>query len=320
MFAGRKRKVANDPSSVGRWKAALDDSPNADDSSPAAVGMNPDRSCDTRDSPRNSRGSGSGSRSRSGSGSGSRSRSRSRSGSRSGSRSFSRSRSPPHPADDEGVSEFERASAFAGARRGMVFKLGASGLGYYADHGSEAAAAEAEAGAMRAALREVKEGDAGAAAPADPDAPIVAALASHRRGLTEAEAATEALLREAGRSGGRHLSHEAQKAPHAADPPPVGAQRRGRVANARCLLVGGSAADRPAAAAHRNARRLRDRCWQSGRQGGDGAAATARPVAAEPVGRAGRAAPAAMVKRVIPRLFGARRKGLRGGGSLRLVY
>ncbi|EOD41910.1 hypothetical protein EMIHUDRAFT_431863 [Emiliania huxleyi CCMP1516] len=162
--------------------------------------MNPDRSCDTRDSPRNSRGSGSGS--------GSRSRSRSRSGSR----SFSRSRSPPHPADDEGVSEFERASAFAGARRGMVFKLGASGLGYYADHGSEAAAAEAEAGAMRAALREVKEGDAGATAPADdPDAPIVAALASHRRGLAEAEAATEALLREAGRSGGRHLSHEAQK-------------------------------------------------------------------------------------------------------------
>ena len=84
-------------------------------------------------------------------------------------------------------------------------------------------------------------------------APIVAALASHRRGLGEAEEATEALLREAGRSGGRHFSHEAQKAPHAADPPPLGAQRRGRVGNAR-LLVGGSAADRPADAAHRNAR------------------------------------------------------------------
>jgi hypothetical protein len=126
---------------------------------------------------------------------------------------------------------FIAASSFDGPHPGFVFKLGTSGLGYYADLGSERAALASEISAFNAALREstaggsgppagmLAEGEVGSDADTptlDPDAPIIAALASHRRGIAEAEEATAALEATAARGYGRGLargrvSHEAQR-------------------------------------------------------------------------------------------------------------
>jgi hypothetical protein len=137
-----------------------------------------------------------------------RSRSRSRSQER---ERRSRSREREHHSrsrerDDNGAA-FLPSATFAGARRGYVFKRGPDGLGYYLDAGSFAGAAAAEEEQYSSALQ------AGPAHDEDsPDAPIVAALASHRTGLDEAEAACARLEGEA-RSWGRAssaLSHSAQ--------------------------------------------------------------------------------------------------------------
>lgn len=126
---------------------------------------------------------------------------------------------------------FIPASTFDGPRPGLVFKLGTSGLGYYADIGSERAALASEISAFNAALREstaggpghpnglLAEGAIGSDADTptlDPDAPIIAALASHRRGIAEAEEATAALQTAAARGYGigtarGRVFHEAQR-------------------------------------------------------------------------------------------------------------
>jgi len=228
MFRGSKRKVAAD-ASVRSWKAAFD----ADDSAAAApshAAQNPsppagDAVTETneqnaaRDPSECGRGR---SRSRS------RSRSRERrSGSPDDSPSRNRSRSPStrrSAADDAGAiadhAPFAAAATFDGARSGLVFKLGTSGLGYYADVGSEQAALASELENFTAALRE-SAGVPGAASDPDTttygaDAPIVAALASHRRAVGEAEAAADALVavgtrQYGGRAGKGALLHDAQK-------------------------------------------------------------------------------------------------------------
>ena len=123
---------------------------------------------------------------------GGRSCSYSRSGSRAGrsrSRSHSRSRSRSFgpPVKDSGA-DFEEAAEFSGARPGYVFKLGAHGLGYYRDDGSFAAAAASEDQGFRTALS-AESAEAGfAVADESPDAPIIAALASHRAGVAQAPA------------------------------------------------------------------------------------------------------------------------------------
>jgi hypothetical protein len=69
----------------------------------------------------------------------------------------------------------------------MIFKLGLNGLGYYSDRGGIASAEEANAAAYEAATAEAGTSSAG------PDAPIIAALASHKRALDEATEATAKL-------------------------------------------------------------------------------------------------------------------------------
>ena len=83
-----------------------------------------------------------------------------------------------------------RAAGPAGPRRGYVFKLDSRGLGYYLDAGSAVAAAHAEREAFHAALAASVEDADGAAL--GPDAPIIAALRSHKAALDDAEAATDA--------------------------------------------------------------------------------------------------------------------------------
>ena len=66
-----------------------------------------------------------------------------------------------------------------------MFKTGSRGLGYYGDGGSFAAAAASEGEGFRSALSS-ESAEAGAAVADDgPDAPIIAALASHRVGLAQ---------------------------------------------------------------------------------------------------------------------------------------
>lgn len=117
----------------------------------------------------------------------SRSHSLSRSHSRGRGRGRSRSRSFGPPVKDSGA-DFEEAAEFSGARPGYVFKLGAHGLGYYRDGGSFAAAAASEDQGFRTALS-AESAEAGfAVADESPDAPIIAALASHRAGVAQAPA------------------------------------------------------------------------------------------------------------------------------------
>jgi len=95
---------------------------------------------------------------------------------------------------------------------GRVFKAGTRGLGYYADGGSFAAAAASEGEGFRSALS-AESAEAGAAVADDgPDAPIIAALASHRMGLAQVAKQTEQLETEAGRHSmrGAGLKHAAE--------------------------------------------------------------------------------------------------------------
>ena len=108
------------------------------------------------------------------------------------------------------------AAQFDGARPGRVFKLGAEGLGYYRDAGSAAAASQFEGDSFRRALdaeasRSTATAGAGAAIVDDgPDAPIVAALGSHREGLADASAQTARLEAEAAHGVSAGLKHAAQ--------------------------------------------------------------------------------------------------------------
>ena len=66
-----------------------------------------------------------------------------------------------------------------------MYKTGPRGLGYYRDGGSFAAAAASEGDEFRSALSS-ESAEAGEAVADDgPDAPIIAALASHRVGLAQ---------------------------------------------------------------------------------------------------------------------------------------
>ena len=83
-------------------------------------------------------------------------------------------------------------------------------MGYYRDVGSAAAAAAAEADVFRASLDESGGGDD---ADDSPDAPILAALGSHRGGIDRAESACKRLEDEAKGWGGRvpsGLRHQAE--------------------------------------------------------------------------------------------------------------
>ena len=111
------------------------------------------------------------------------------------------------------VGLFAAAAAFGGHRAGWVFKHGSQGLGYYADVGSFAAA---QAATEEDFLRKYAVATAGPSNEAaanvastlhtdqhsqneptlDPDAPIVAALASHSDALDEVDRATAQLERE----------------------------------------------------------------------------------------------------------------------------
>ena len=118
----------------------------------------------------------------------------------------SRSRSRERDIDDSNAS-FIPAAAFSGRRRGFVFKRGPEGIGYYRDAGSTANAIANEEETYRAALN-----DNGAAATDDsPDAPILAALGSHRSGLEAAESACARLEAEAKHGSSSGLRHEAEK-------------------------------------------------------------------------------------------------------------
>lgn len=137
---------------------------------------------------------------------------------------------PPHSSPDVAIAtdlaKFVAASRFEGARAGYTFRLGTNGLGYYIDAGSHAAATAAEAshfqcaavaaglipasGGASAAARDTDETHThdsvqdGATAPLDgPDAPILAALASHEAGLEDTEDAAANLERDTADWGGR---------------------------------------------------------------------------------------------------------------------
>ena len=102
---------------------------------------------------------------------------------------------------------FIPAAAFSGRRRGFVFKRGPARIGYYRDAGSTANAIANEEETYRAALN-----DNGAAATDDsPDAPILAALGSHRSGLEAAESACARFEAEAKHGSSSGLRHEAEK-------------------------------------------------------------------------------------------------------------
>ena len=84
---------------------------------------------------------------------------------------------------------------FVGKRPGFVFKSGTRGVGYYADVGSDRASHAATVEAMQAAMASVGSEVEGV------DAPIIAALASHRDALGDSEAAASALEKEAANWG-----------------------------------------------------------------------------------------------------------------------
>ena len=128
------------------------------------------------------------------------------------------------------VGLFAAAAAFGGHRAGWVFKHGSQGLGYYADVGSFAAA---QAATEEDFLRKYAVATAGPSNEAaanvastlhtdqhsqneptlDPDAPIVAALASHSDALDEVDRATAQLERELAAVGRVAASsrHQAEK-------------------------------------------------------------------------------------------------------------
>ena len=97
---------------------------------------------------------------------------------------------------------------FEGARPGYVFKSGGRGLGYYRDLGSEVAALEGERESFEAAAHAMGVDRALDGA----DAPIVAALASHRSALADAERSASVLEGEVARWGraSAALRHEAE--------------------------------------------------------------------------------------------------------------
>jgi len=89
---------------------------------------------------------------------------------------------------------FIASAVFEGARSGYVFRYGGQGLGYYVDVGSAAASAAAQEAEFSAASN--AEGVV-----SGPDAPILAALGSHREALDEASCTTSSLEAEAVRWG-----------------------------------------------------------------------------------------------------------------------
>ena len=114
------------------------------------------------------------------------------------------------------------ASIFKGARVGYIFKLGGSGLGYYADIGNERATLRSKVDFFNANLCQSSGNDnvpadgvpSNAGSPTyDADAPIVAALVSHRRGIEDAEATTTSLEEVAARdyNGRKSVAHDAQR-------------------------------------------------------------------------------------------------------------
>jgi chromosome segregation ATPase len=89
--------------------------------------------------------------------------------------------------------------------------VGAQGLGYYVDHGSEAAALANETEAFEEAAAVAGVGGDGSGV-GEEDAPIVAALASHRAALADTGRSARALEEEVARwsRASAALRHEAE--------------------------------------------------------------------------------------------------------------